>query len=74
QPNLVDHNQISWVTTKSCGSQLNLVAMTSDLSPIEDVWDHLRLDDRTPPPNNLPELYVALVEEWNASEQHHEEC
>uniref|UniRef100_A0A3Q1CFB6 Tc1-like transposase DDE domain-containing protein n=1 Tax=Amphiprion ocellaris TaxID=80972 RepID=A0A3Q1CFB6_AMPOC len=46
-------------------------AMSPDLSPREHVWDQLkqRLDARTPPPRDLPELHVALVEEWNALPQ-----
>uniref|UniRef100_A0A3B3HGF5 Tc1-like transposase DDE domain-containing protein n=1 Tax=Oryzias latipes TaxID=8090 RepID=A0A3B3HGF5_ORYLA len=41
--------------------------MTPDLNPIEDVWDQLkqRLDNRSPPPSDLAELCIALVEEWN---------
>uniref|UniRef100_A0A3B5AMF6 Tc1-like transposase DDE domain-containing protein n=1 Tax=Stegastes partitus TaxID=144197 RepID=A0A3B5AMF6_9TELE len=41
------------------------------MNPIEHVWDQLkqRLDDRTPPPRDLAELRVALVEEWNALPQ-----
>ncbi|KAI3361517.1 hypothetical protein L3Q82_013667 [Scortum barcoo] len=37
----------------------------------ESIWDQLkqRLDDRTPPPRDLAELRVALVEEWNALPQ-----
>ncbi|RXN05943.1 Transposable element Tcb1 [Labeo rohita] len=46
-------------------------SMSPDLNPIEHVWDQLkqRLDDRTPPPRDLAELRVALVEEWNALPQ-----
>uniref|UniRef100_A0A665T358 Tc1-like transposase DDE domain-containing protein n=1 Tax=Echeneis naucrates TaxID=173247 RepID=A0A665T358_ECHNA len=46
-------------------------AMSPDLNPIEHVWDQLkqRLDDRTPPPHDLAELHVALMEEWNALPQ-----
>uniref|UniRef100_A0A3P8TXJ3 Tc1-like transposase DDE domain-containing protein n=1 Tax=Amphiprion percula TaxID=161767 RepID=A0A3P8TXJ3_AMPPE len=46
-------------------------AMSPDLNPIEHVWDQLkqRLDARTPPPRDLAELHVALVEEWNALPQ-----
>uniref|UniRef100_A0A3P8S0B0 Tc1-like transposase DDE domain-containing protein n=1 Tax=Amphiprion percula TaxID=161767 RepID=A0A3P8S0B0_AMPPE len=46
-------------------------AMSPDLNPIEHVWDQLkqRLDARTPPPHDLAELRVALVEEWNALPQ-----
>uniref|UniRef100_A0A4W6FIN2 Tc1-like transposase DDE domain-containing protein n=1 Tax=Lates calcarifer TaxID=8187 RepID=A0A4W6FIN2_LATCA len=46
-------------------------AMSPDLNPIEHIWDQLkqRLDDRTPPPRDLAELRVALVEEWNALPQ-----
>uniref|UniRef100_A0A3P8RRW3 Tc1-like transposase DDE domain-containing protein n=1 Tax=Amphiprion percula TaxID=161767 RepID=A0A3P8RRW3_AMPPE len=46
-------------------------AMSPDLNPIEHVWDQLkqRLDARTPPPCDLAELHVALVEEWNALPQ-----
>uniref|UniRef100_A0A3B4XCL7 Tc1-like transposase DDE domain-containing protein n=1 Tax=Seriola lalandi dorsalis TaxID=1841481 RepID=A0A3B4XCL7_SERLL len=46
-------------------------AMSPDLNPIEHVLDQLkqRLDDRTPPPRDLAELRVALVEEWNALPQ-----
>uniref|UniRef100_A0A3P9MR87 Transposase Tc1-like domain-containing protein n=1 Tax=Oryzias latipes TaxID=8090 RepID=A0A3P9MR87_ORYLA len=46
-------------------------AMTPDLNPIEQVWDQLkqRLGDRTPPPSDLVELHVVLVEEWNAFTQ-----
>uniref|UniRef100_A0A3B5BL52 Transposase Tc1-like domain-containing protein n=1 Tax=Stegastes partitus TaxID=144197 RepID=A0A3B5BL52_9TELE len=45
--------------------------MSPDLNPIEHVWDQLkqRLDHRTPPPRDLAELRVALVEEWNALPQ-----
>ncbi|RXN28893.1 Transposable element Tcb1 [Labeo rohita] len=43
--------------------------MSPDLNPIEHVWDQLRLDNRTPPPRDLAELRVALVEEWNALPQ-----
>uniref|UniRef100_A0A3P9I187 Tc1-like transposase DDE domain-containing protein n=1 Tax=Oryzias latipes TaxID=8090 RepID=A0A3P9I187_ORYLA len=45
--------------------------MTPDLNPMEQVWDQLkqRLDDRTPPPNDLVELHVVLVEEWKAFTQ-----
>uniref|UniRef100_A0A3P8TVP2 Tc1-like transposase DDE domain-containing protein n=1 Tax=Amphiprion percula TaxID=161767 RepID=A0A3P8TVP2_AMPPE len=40
-------------------------AMSPDLNPIEHIWDQLkqRLDARTPPPHDLAELRVALVEE-----------
>ena len=43
-------------------------AMSPDLNSIEHVWDQLkqRLDDHTPPPQDLAKLRVALVEEWNA--------
>ncbi|KAL0161944.1 hypothetical protein M9458_041340, partial [Cirrhinus mrigala] len=46
-------------------------SMSPDLNPIEHVWDQLkqRLDDHTPPPRDLAELRVALVEEWNALPQ-----
>uniref|UniRef100_A0A3B3ZZP0 Tc1-like transposase DDE domain-containing protein n=1 Tax=Periophthalmus magnuspinnatus TaxID=409849 RepID=A0A3B3ZZP0_9GOBI len=46
-------------------------AMSPDLNPIEHVRDQLkqRLDGRTPPPRDLAELRVALVEEWNALPQ-----
>uniref|UniRef100_A0A3B3QA75 Tc1-like transposase DDE domain-containing protein n=1 Tax=Paramormyrops kingsleyae TaxID=1676925 RepID=A0A3B3QA75_9TELE len=46
-------------------------SMSPDLNRIEHVWDQLkqRLDNRTPPPRDLAELRVALVEEWNALPQ-----
>ncbi|KAL1280026.1 hypothetical protein QQF64_014626 [Cirrhinus molitorella] len=46
-------------------------AMSPDLNPIEQVRNQLkqRLDDRTPPPRDLAELCVALVEEWNVLPQ-----
>uniref|UniRef100_A0A3B3RC03 Tc1-like transposase DDE domain-containing protein n=1 Tax=Paramormyrops kingsleyae TaxID=1676925 RepID=A0A3B3RC03_9TELE len=46
-------------------------SMSPDLNRIEHVWEQLkqRLDDRTPPPSDLAELRVALVEEWNALPQ-----
>uniref|UniRef100_A0A3B3QX33 Tc1-like transposase DDE domain-containing protein n=1 Tax=Paramormyrops kingsleyae TaxID=1676925 RepID=A0A3B3QX33_9TELE len=46
-------------------------SMSPDLNPIEHVLDQLkqRLDDRTPPPRDLAELCVTLVEEWNALPQ-----
>lgn len=46
-------------------------AMSPGLNPIEHVWDQLkqRLDNRTPPPHDLAELHVALVEEWNTLPQ-----
>uniref|UniRef100_A0A3B3R2W7 Tc1-like transposase DDE domain-containing protein n=1 Tax=Paramormyrops kingsleyae TaxID=1676925 RepID=A0A3B3R2W7_9TELE len=46
-------------------------SMSPDLNPIEHVGDQLkqRLEDRTPPPRDLAELCVALVEEWNTLPQ-----
>uniref|UniRef100_A0AAY4F120 Tc1-like transposase DDE domain-containing protein n=1 Tax=Denticeps clupeoides TaxID=299321 RepID=A0AAY4F120_9TELE len=46
-------------------------SMSPNLNPIEHVWDHLkqRLKDRTPPPRDLSELRVALMEEKNALPQ-----
>ncbi|RXN19208.1 Transposable element Tcb1 [Labeo rohita] len=46
-------------------------SVSPDLNPIEHIWDQLkqRLDDRTPPPRDLAELRVALVEKWNALPQ-----
>uniref|UniRef100_A0A3P9K2F4 Tc1-like transposase DDE domain-containing protein n=1 Tax=Oryzias latipes TaxID=8090 RepID=A0A3P9K2F4_ORYLA len=43
-------------------------SMSSDLNPIEHIWDQRKqtLEDRTPPPSDLAELHLALVEEWNA--------
>uniref|UniRef100_A0A3P9LEX0 Tc1-like transposase DDE domain-containing protein n=1 Tax=Oryzias latipes TaxID=8090 RepID=A0A3P9LEX0_ORYLA len=48
-----------------------LISMTSDLNPLQQVWDQLtqRLEDRTPPQNDLAELHAALVEEWNTFPQ-----
>ena len=39
-----------------------------DLNPIEHIWDELerRLQARQNRPNNVAELRLALVEEWNA--------
>uniref|UniRef100_A0A3P9M0B1 Tc1-like transposase DDE domain-containing protein n=1 Tax=Oryzias latipes TaxID=8090 RepID=A0A3P9M0B1_ORYLA len=46
--------------------------MFPNLNPRERVWDQLkqRLDDRSPPPSDLTELHVELVEEWYASLQY----
>uniref|UniRef100_A0A3B3HSA7 Tc1-like transposase DDE domain-containing protein n=1 Tax=Oryzias latipes TaxID=8090 RepID=A0A3B3HSA7_ORYLA len=46
-------------------------AMNPDLNSIEEVWDLLkqRLDNPTPPPSDLAEAHVALVEEWHALPQ-----
>uniref|UniRef100_A0A3P9HIP8 Uncharacterized protein n=1 Tax=Oryzias latipes TaxID=8090 RepID=A0A3P9HIP8_ORYLA len=46
-------------------------SMTSDLNPLQQVWDQLtqRLEDRSPPQNDLAELHAALVEEWNTFPQ-----
>ena len=43
-------------------------AKSPDMNPIEHLWDELerRLRDRPNPPQNLPELRVALTEEWRA--------
>lgn len=41
-------------------------ARSPDLNPIEHVWDALgrRVGERQPPPRNLQELKMALLEEW----------
>lgn len=38
-----------------------------DLSPIEHLWDHLdrRLRARDPPPQTIPQLRLAIQEEWD---------
>ena len=38
-----------------------------DLSPIEHLWDELdrRIRNRRNPPNTIPQLANALVQEWN---------
>ena len=37
-----------------------------DLNPVENIWDTLlrRVRERSIPPNNLKELFLALKEEW----------
>uniref|UniRef100_A0A3P9L9N3 Tc1-like transposase DDE domain-containing protein n=1 Tax=Oryzias latipes TaxID=8090 RepID=A0A3P9L9N3_ORYLA len=49
-------------------------AMSPDMNPIEHTWNQLRqrLDDGTPSTRDLAELHVALMQQWNASERHHE--
>ncbi|GFU26807.1 ATP-binding cassette sub-family G member 1 [Trichonephila clavipes] len=41
-------------------------ASSPDMNPIEHVWDILgrRIAARQPPPNCLPELWRALLDEW----------
>lgn len=41
-------------------------AMSSDMNPIEHVWDYIgqRLNHRNPQCQNLAELRTAMVEEW----------
>ena len=40
---------------------------SSDMNPIEDMWDTLdrRVRARTPPPQSHAELRQALIEEWH---------
>ena len=42
-------------------------ALSPDLNPLEHGWDQLkrRLQARARQPHDLPELRVAVVEEWN---------
>ena len=46
-------------------------AISPDLNPIEHIWDELerRMRARQIPPTNLPDLRVALTEEWQAIPQ-----
>ena len=43
-------------------------ACSSDLSPIEQLWDHLgqRIGRRRNPPNNRDQLVQALIHDWRA--------
>jgi transposase len=52
-------------------SVLPLPAKSTDLNPIEHVWDLLdrRVVSRAIPPRNVRELAGALVEEWRKSSQ-----
>ncbi|KAI3367896.1 hypothetical protein L3Q82_026726, partial [Scortum barcoo] len=58
--------------TEIVTAQLQEVGVPHMVWPAKShVWDQLKqiLDDRTPPPRDLAELRVALVEEWNALPQ-----
>ncbi|GFU41096.1 DDE_3 domain-containing protein [Trichonephila clavipes] len=47
-------------------NRMDWPAYSSDLNPIEHVWDKLdrRIAARQPPPTDLPELRRALLDEW----------
>lgn len=54
-------------------TQMNWPAQSHDMNPIEHLWDYLgrRVRQRNPAPNDIKELKLALLEEWDNLPQEH---